>query len=106
MLRPIRKVGDGIASSFSNVARGDDGVMLAGRSASGVVSGSVARMSGTSMAAPQVARALLCYFLSTPVAEQSATAERIALTGHPDWTLPDPRMGHGALRTEGVTHPG
>jgi hypothetical protein len=80
------------------VARGDDGVMLAGRRASGVVSGSVARMSGTSMAAPEVARALLRYFLETPAAGQSPAAERIALTGHEDWTTPDPRMGNGALR--------
>ncbi len=88
------------------VARGDDGVMLAGRLASGVVTGSVARMSGTSMAAPQAARALLHYFLSTPAFDQSALTERVALIGHADWTLPDPRMGHGALRAQGLTQPG
>ncbi len=80
------------------VARGDDGVMLAGRLAAGVVTGSVARMSGTSMAAPQVARALLGYFLATPAADQSGAAERTALTGSADWDRPDARMGNGALR--------
>jgi hypothetical protein len=79
------------------VAAGDDGVMLAGKRAAGVLSGSVARMSGTSMAAPQVARALLRYFLQTPVADQSEAAERIALTGRADWGTPDRRMGQGQL---------
>jgi hypothetical protein len=80
------------------MARGDDGVMLAGRRASGVVSGSVARLSGTSMAAPDVARALLRWFLMTPVGDQTEAAERIALTGSAVWGTPDPRMGQGALR--------
>jgi hypothetical protein len=80
------------------MARGDDGVMLAGRLAAGVVTGSVTRMSGTSMAAPEVARALIGYFLSTPAGDQTETAERIALTGDADWGVPDARMGHGQLR--------
>jgi hypothetical protein len=79
------------------VALADDGTMLPGRLAAGVVSGSVARMSGTSMAAPQVARSLLRYFLTVPPQDRSTKAERIALTGNPDWQDPDPRMGHGAL---------
>jgi hypothetical protein len=78
-------------------ARGDDGVMLAGRRAAGVLSGSVTRLSGTSVAAPEVARALLHYFMTTTPSEQSETAERMALTGRSDWGHPDPRMGHGAL---------
>jgi hypothetical protein len=45
--------------------------MLTGRRASGVLSGSVARLSGTSVAAPEVTRALLRYFLTTPPDEQS-----------------------------------
>ncbi|MCX7287416.1 MAG: hypothetical protein NTW20_07590 [Rhodobacterales bacterium] len=81
----------------SLVALGDDGVMLAGRRAAGVVSGSVARMSGTSMAAPQVARALLHYFLTTLPADQSLEGERLSLTGTADWTSPDRRLGSGAL---------
>lgn len=80
------------------IARGDDGVMLAGRRASGVVTGSVTRLSGTSMAAPEVARALLRWFLATPSADQTTAAERIALTGSADWDRPDPRTGHGRLR--------
>ena len=79
------------------VALGDDGAALPGRRAAGVVSGSVARMSGSSMAAPQVARALLRYFLTTPTAVQSPQAERVALTGHADWGVPDRRMGQGLL---------
>jgi hypothetical protein len=79
-------------------ALGDDGVMLAGRRASGVLSGSVARLSGTSVAAPAVTRALLRYFLMTPPDEQSELAERTALTGRADWGAPDARMGQGALR--------
>lgn len=78
-------------------ARGDDGVSLTGRRAAGVLSGSVARLSGTSVAAPEVTRALLLHFLATPPAEQSAAAERIALSGRADWGAPDPRMGQGAL---------
>jgi hypothetical protein len=71
--------------------------MLAGRRAAGVLSGSVTRLSGTSVAAPEVARALLHYFMTTTPSEQSETAERMALTGRSDWGHPDPRMGHGAL---------
>jgi hypothetical protein len=71
--------------------------MLAGRRAAGVLSGSVARLSGTSVAAPEVARALLHYFMATTPSEQSEAAERRALTGRADWGHPDPRMGHGAL---------
>jgi hypothetical protein len=79
------------------IATGDDGLMLPGRRASGVLSGSVARMSGTSMAAPQVARALLRYFLTTPPDLQCEAAEHRALTGKADWGVPDRRMGRGAL---------
>ena len=87
------------------VARGDDGAVLAGRAAAGVLSGSVARLSGTSMAAPLVARALLAYFLQTPPDQRSAMAERRALTGTDAWADPDPRLGHGTLpvpRTRGM----
>jgi subtilisin family serine protease len=79
------------------VARGDDGAALPGRRAAGVLSGSVARLSGTSMAAPLVARALAQYFLKTPEAERDPMAERRFLTGHDQWDVPDPRLGHGPL---------
>lgn len=91
MARPGESLGPTLA------AFGDDGVALPGRRASGVVSGSVTRMSGTSMAAPQVARALLNYFRTVKPAEQTPEAERIALTGTADWGQPDRRMGHGML---------
>jgi hypothetical protein len=80
------------------VAFGEDGVMLPGRRAAGVASGSVTRMSGTSMAAPMVARRLALYFLETPASDRSQAAERLYLTGSADWGQPDPRMGHGLLR--------
>jgi hypothetical protein len=92
LARPGESLGPTLA------AKADDGVMLAGRRASGVLSGSVARLSGTSIAAPEVARVLLGYFLATPFTEQSDSAERVALTGHANWGQPDPRMGQGALR--------
>jgi hypothetical protein len=79
-------------------AQGDDGVMLAGRRAAGVLSGSVVRLSGTSVAAPAVARALLAYFRATPDSAQGEAAERTALTGTAHWGTPDARMGQGALR--------
>jgi len=80
-------------------APGDDGVMLAGRRGAGVLSGSVVRLSGTSVAAPEVARVLLGHFLATPADEQSDADDRMALTGRANWGQPDPRMGQGALRT-------
>jgi hypothetical protein len=79
------------------VALGDDGTALPGRRAAGVLSGSVTRMSGTSMAAPAVARRLLGYFLTVPAADRNPMAERRALTGHDRWTVPHPRLGHGTL---------
>lgn len=82
----------------SLVARGDAGVMQGGIAAAGVVSGSVRRLSGTSVAAPQVTRALARYFLTVPEAGRSLAAEREFLTGSADWDAPDRRMGNGALR--------
>jgi hypothetical protein len=58
----------------------------------------VARLSGTSVAAPEVARVLLGYFLATSADGQSDADERMALTGQANWGQPDPRMGQGALR--------
>jgi hypothetical protein len=95
-VRTFARPGESLGPTLA--ALGDDGVMLAGRRASGVLSGSVARLSGTSVAAPEVTRALLAYFLTTQSAEQSEAAERIALTENGDWGRPDPQMGHGALR--------
>lgn len=47
-------------------ALGDDGVVLQGRRASGVLSGSTARLSGTSVAAPCVTRALALLINAIP----------------------------------------
>lgn len=80
------------------VAYGEDGLMLPGRRAAGVLSGSVTRMSGTSMAAPLVARQLAEYFRATPPDQRSAKAERLYLSGKEDWDVPDGRIGHGLLR--------
>jgi hypothetical protein len=79
------------------LAPGDDGVLMRGRRASGVPSGSVVRMSGTSVAAPEVTRALARYFMTVPEAEQSTAAERRFLTGTDVWTDIDPRKGYGTL---------
>ena len=95
-VRHLARPGESLGPTL--VAHGDDGVMLAGRRAAGVLSGSVARMSGTSMAAPQVARRLAQYFLQTPAADRSPAAERQFLTGSDTWGQPDARMGHGLLR--------
>lgn len=91
----LARPGESLGPSL--VALGDDGTALPGLRASGVVSGSVARMSGTSMAAPQVARALLRYFMTVPLSDQTPEGERTALTGHADWDRPDRQMGHGML---------
>jgi Subtilase family len=81
------------------VAPGDLGVFLEGVPATGVLSGSRARLSGTSMAAPAVSRRLIDYLLHTPPAAQSAKAEWQALTGQKSLPsgAPDSRQGHGAL---------
>ncbi len=77
-------------------AFGDDGLVIVGRRAAGVVSGSVARMSGTSMAAPQVTRRLAAYFLATPPAQRSDAAERRALLGDAVGPL-SPVLGQGVM---------
>lgn len=79
------------------VALGDDGSALQGRRAAGVVSGSVARMAGTSMAAPQVARGLLRYFQTVAPADQTLAGEWQALTGQATVGQPDRRMGRAVL---------
>jgi Subtilase family len=81
------------------VAPGDLGVFLQGVPASGVLSGTRARLSGTSMAAPAVARRLIEYLLNTAPAQQNATAEWQALTGQTALPTgaPHSRQGHGTL---------
>lgn len=86
------------------LAKGDDGIMLPGRRGSGVPSGSVVRMSGTSVAAPQLARAIARYFLATPGAgnlhadpDLLEANERLFLSGLPVWGKPHPRTGMANL---------
>jgi Subtilase family len=105
LLRPTRYSSEGVRNPAwqgesrgpTLAALGDDGVMLGGRRAAGVLSGAVVRMSGTSMAAPMVTRALALYFRTVPRPGRSVAVERKFLTGTEDWTAPDPRMGHGTL---------
>lgn len=79
-------------------AMGEMGGFRGGIAAAGLVSGSRVRLSGTSMAAPQVARRLLEYFRNVQPADRSPTAERAALVGADGWSVqPDPRLGHGVL---------
>ncbi len=77
-------------------ALGDDGAVLGGRRASGVLSGSVARLSGTSVAAPAVARALALYLVRT--SSPSTPAEELAaLLGTKPSAAKSPLIGHGVL---------
>jgi hypothetical protein len=80
------------------VALGETGGFTGGILASAMLTGSKARLGGTSMAAPAVARRLIGYFRSTPPADRSIEAERQALVGPDNWDpVTDRRMGHGVL---------
>lgn len=71
---------------------------LGGPRAAANLSGSTARLAGTSMAAPAVARRLAAYFRVTPPSARSLAAERAALVGAGGWhPQPDRRLGHGLL---------
>lgn len=89
----------------SVLALADEGKVLTGRRASGIVSGSSARLSGTSVAAPLATRAIADLLRSgaglepnpTPAQAQDETA---ALLGVPVGRLPaypDSRLGAGTL---------
>ncbi|MES2667761.1 MAG: hypothetical protein V4712_16865 [Pseudomonadota bacterium] len=91
--RPDESAGPSLA------ARGDDGMILSGLRAAGVLSGSVARISGTSAAAPQVTRRLALYFLTTPPHLRTAAAERLALLGPTAAGPLSPVLGAGVLRS-------
>lgn len=93
--RPTRTTAAGTTNRFLTISRGPTVSALAeeprglpGRRATGVLSGSTARYGGTSVAAPQVARALA----------------RIDLSKHTDAVLlaprpatPEDRLGHGVV---------
>ena len=80
--------------SANGAARGFLGGLLAAAN----LSGATARLAGTSMAAPAVARRLVEYFRATPPAARSLAAERAALVGPGGWSPEaDRRLGHGML---------
>lgn len=93
-VRPARYSAEGgLAGSAGPAlsALAEDGTALPGRLTAGVLSGSSARLSGTSVAAPAVARALVERMLA---GQGTALADLINAAPGP---LPDPRRGHGAL---------
>jgi hypothetical protein len=90
----------GESTSPTLSAPGDSGPTLGGILATGLLTGTTARLAGTSMAAPAVARRLADYFRTTPPADRSPQAEREALAGQGNWSpTPDPRTGHAILKT-------
>jgi hypothetical protein len=84
-------------------APGDTGTVLRGVPAACGPSGAVARLSGTSAAAPQVARRLAAWFLATPPALRTDEGEWAALLGPGGGGAPlppapfSPRIGRGVL---------
>lgn len=72
-------------------ALADDGAILGGRLTTGVLSGSSARLSGTSVAAPAVARRMIERLLA---GQDIGLAD---LIGQPPGPAPDSRRGFGAL---------
>jgi Subtilase family len=77
-------------------AAGDDGAILQGRRASGVLSGSTVRLSGTSAAAPAVSRALAVYLDKNP-GESDPALELAHLLGSVPAPQRSPLMGFGPL---------
>jgi hypothetical protein len=92
LARPGEAAGPSL--SAPGAARG----FLGGLRAAANLSGATARLAGTSMAAPAVARRLADYFRSTPPALRSLDGEHAALVGQGLWSAdPDRRLGHGIL---------
>ncbi len=77
-------------------ARGDDGAVTGGRRASGVLSGTTARLSGTSVATPCVTRALALYHDRT-YSPTTLDAELTALLGAPRREPRSALVGYGVL---------
>ena len=92
----LARAGESIGPTIS--AAGERGGATGGIRAAGTLSGTSVRLSGTSMAAPAVARRLVAFFRDTAPADRSLLAERAALIGTGGWAAePDPRLGHGTL---------
>ncbi len=83
----------------TGVALADDGSNLYGRLASGVLTGSTARISGTSVAAPAVARA-------TVLALLTGGADPLPFGAVPTGLLRDPLQGFGVLAGQQPYHRG
>lgn len=77
-------------------AGGDDGTAMIGRRASGVLSGATARLSGTSVAAPAVTRALALYH-DRAIGPATPEAELTAMLGAPPRGPRSPLIGYGVL---------
>ena len=101
--RPSRYSSEGEAappSSPTLAAMADEGRIVAGRRASGVVTGSTARISGTSIAAPLVTRelvelAMACALPMLVPPPDADLAEIAALIGGPPAAARDTRVGFG-----------
>ncbi|MCB6177818.1 hypothetical protein LHP98_06690 [Rhodobacter sp. Har01] len=93
----LRRPGESLGPALA--ARGDDGAVLTGVRAAGTLTGSQARLAGSSMAAPAVARRLLDYFRTVPQGRRTPAAERAALLGPAPAASPpvDPQLGAGVL---------
>jgi hypothetical protein len=104
--RPSRFASEGAppepaAPTLSGAA--EDGAALSGLRASGVLSGSTARMAGSSMAAPIVTRGLLRLAIEGKLTPQPTPGqphnkrELADLLGHPPAPVADSRLGFGTV---------
>ena len=90
----LRPMGESTGPTLA--ALGDDGAILSGRRASGVLSGTTARLSGTSVAAPAVTRALALY-LENAATDTTPERELEALLGLKPASGRDALVGFGVL---------
>jgi hypothetical protein len=105
-LRPSRYSAEGVpgqSTSPTLLAGGDDGRMLAGRLASGIVTGSHARMAGTSAAAPATVAALAAAVRAglvlnpAPGGTEPPDSELQSILHDPPAAIRDPRRGAGQV---------
>jgi Subtilase family len=90
----LRPLGESTGPTLA--ALGDEGMFLSGRRASGVLSGSTARLSGTSVAAPEVTRAL-ALMLDRTKGASTPEVELRALLGDAPFRERHPLTGFGIL---------
>lgn len=104
-IRPSTYAAEGALPLPANAilsALADEGAVLAGRRAAGVLSSSTARLSGTSVATPQVTRQLLEYAMTGAMTARSAGPHDAAemsfcLGGSALAPVPDARLGLGTV---------